>query len=296
MNETPDKVDAYVEVELQVPRPHADAVCDFIVDNIAGGVVLEEEEGSRQIGIKFYVAGGTDGDFQKPLTAFLSALDSPSIRQPIDIKSHVVVKMSWEDEYRKSVRAIAIGSDIIIRPAWDETTPPAKYDIVIEPKMAFGTGNHETTRGCLLAVHGNFKPGMRFLDVGCGSGILSILADKMQAGSIKAVDYDPIAVDNSRENFQINKVTAPHEVHCGSIETCDGDTPYEFVCANIIKSTILEMLERLDALTCDGGILVLSGLLKQDLADIETALKGRGLSDYEVLTDAEWRTVIVSKG
>ena len=296
MNKTSDRVDAYIEVALEVPRPHADAVCDFIIDNISNGIVLEEEEGSRYVGIKFYIPRNTDRDFRTSLSTFLSALDSPTMPQPLDVKSRIVKNTSWEDEYRKSVTAITIGDDIVVRPSWDETTPRAKYDIILEPKMAFGTGKHETTRGCLRAVRGYFKPGMRFLDVGCGSGILSILADKMQAAGIKAIDYDPIAADNSLENFRINNTTAPYEIICGSIEICAGDVPYEFVCANIIKSTILEMLERLDALTCHGGILVLSGLLVQDMPDIEVALKGRGLVNFEILTDAEWRTVIVSKG
>jgi ribosomal protein L11 methyltransferase len=137
---------------------------------------------------------------------------------------------------------------------------------------------------------------MRFLDVGCGSGILSIMADKMRTAGIKAIDFDPIAVDNSLENFMINTVSAPYEIVCGSIEVCAGDTPYEFVCANIIKTSILEMLEKLDALTSGGGILVLSGLIAQDMPDIEAALKGRGLVNFEILADAEWRTIIVSKG
>jgi ribosomal protein L11 methyltransferase len=170
-----------------------------------------------------------------------------------------------------------------------------RYEIIIEPRLAFGTGSHATTHGSLLAVRRAFRSGNRFLDMGTGSGILAVLADKMGAVYIKAVDYDPVAVDNCRENFEINRVAAPYEVALGSIEVCDGDEPYQFVAANIILVTILEMLDRLIALTAPGGILVLSGLLEQDGPAVSEALRARGQTRFTVDQHEQWLTLTVER-
>jgi ribosomal protein L11 methyltransferase len=139
-----------------------------------------------------------------------------------------------------------------------------------------------------------FKPGWRFLDVGCGSGVLSILADKMQAGSIKGVDTDPLAVENCRDNFAINNVTTPFEVLVGSIERCQGDLPYDFICANITKSALLALLEHMSALTADKGILVLSGLLDRDEEEMSNKLHS-SYASFSILRDNEWLTYTVFK-
>jgi ribosomal protein L11 methyltransferase len=210
------------------------------------------------------------------------------------IRQRSVANVEWEEKYRESVKPIFIGEDIIIRPPW--VGPMGRrYEIIIEPRLAFGTGSHATTHGSLLAVRRAFRSGNRFLDMGTGSGILAVLADKMGAVYIKAVDYDPVAVDNCRENFEINRVAAPYEVALGSIEVCDGDEPYEFVAANIILVTILEMLDRLIALTAPGGVLVLSGLLEQDGPAASDALRARGQTRFTVDQHEQWQTLTVER-
>ncbi|HPI33495.1 MAG TPA: 50S ribosomal protein L11 methyltransferase, partial [candidate division Zixibacteria bacterium] len=200
---------------------------------------------------------------------------------------------AWEEEYRRSVQPVVIG-DIVIRPPWAPAPIATPYDIVIEPKMAFGTGTHETTRSCLRIIRQHLQPGGRVLDLGCGSGILSILADKMGAGYIKAIDYDVTAIDNCRENFRRNAVAAPHDILFGSIGKCRGDRPYDLAVANIIKSTILEMLPRLVELTGRPGHLVLSGLLEQDVPEVAAGLDRLGAADRAVLPDNEWRTITIT--
>jgi ribosomal protein L11 methyltransferase len=159
--------------------------------------------------------------------------------------------------------------------------------------MAFGTGRHETTISCLEAVRTHFEPGMRFLDIGCGSGILSILAAKMGASYIKAVDYDLTAVENARENFDINQVEISYDILFGSVEKAEGDKPSDFVIANIIKSTILDMLDEVVAATARPGLLVLSGLLDKDEEDMNEALASAELSVYSVIPNNEWRTYVI---
>lgn len=285
---------SYRELKLTVPNGLVDLVCDFIIDNVAAGLVLEEEEGSPRTAIIFYPAlDDTEGPDR--LKQYLATLVGDQLDAMPEIAEKIVPEINWLEKYRQSVKPIRIGEDMVVRPTWAEPIEGVKYDIIIDPVMAFGTGSHATTRSSLLAVEARMEKGMRFLDMGTGSGILSILADKMGASYIKAIDYDQIAVENSGDNFNINKVTAPHDILLGSIERCDHDAPYEFVCANIIKVTILEMMNRLIALTSPGGWLVLSGLLEQDGPDIDAALAATGQTDLTILRDEEWLTYTVHR-
>jgi ribosomal protein L11 methyltransferase len=117
----------------------------------------------------------------------------------------------------------------------------------------------------------------------------------MGARYIKAIDYDLIAVDNCTENFDINGVRTPHEALFGSIEKCVGDPPYDFVCANIIKSTILPLLPRLIELTARGGLLVLSGLLDTDEDETSAALTRSNQDDFSILRDNKWITYTIRR-
>ncbi len=292
-----DSAEFWIDLSVEVPGSVCDAVCNFIIENLSSGVVLEDEDDSDVTVVRFYVPENDVGESRRKLHAYLSslhAMDNDLVSMP-EIREKKIKSAEWEDEYRKSVKITLIGDNVAVRPPWESPLDNVKYDIIIEPKMAFGTGAHESTRGCLLSISGNLTPGVRFLDLGCGSGILSILADKMKAGYIKAVDFDILAVENCGENFLINSVSAPHDIIHGSIEKCEDDEPYGFVCANIIKNTILEMLDRLNKLTASGGILVLSGLLDEDVPAISDGLKALGLADISIYPENEWRTLTIRK-
>ena len=284
---------AHRELKLSVPNQLVDLVCDFIVENIVNGLVLEEEENSPATTIIFYLPE-SDTESQGRLGGFLQSLIGQGLSAVPEITEKVIPEINWLEKYRQSVKPIRIGEDVVIRPTWADPVD-LTYEIVIDPVMAFGTGSHATTRSSLMAVRAEMKPGMRFLDMGAGSGVLSILADKMGAAYIKAVDYDPVAVDNCRDNFRINRVRSAYDILLGSIEKCGADEPYDFICANIIKVTILEMLKRLVALTSPGGWLVLSGLLEQDGPDVEAALDRLGQTDLSVLGDEGWLTYSIHR-
>ncbi len=285
--------EAYLETRVTVPQEHVDAVCDFIIVNIVSGLVLEEEDGASETGIIFYVPEDDHHSVAR-LSEYLGRLIEADGSAVPKIRQRRVENVEWLEEYRRSIRPVRVGDRIVVRPAWCEPQE-VPYEIIIDPKMAFGTGSHATTQGCLLAMDENFKKGMTFLDMGTGSGILSILADRMGAVRMKAVDYDEVAVENCRENFRINGVKTPCEIALGSIENCDGDAPYDFVVANIIKTTILSMLDRLLELTLPGGVLVLAGLLDQDESAITAALRKADQDDFSIRRDGQWFTYTVRR-
>jgi len=285
--------ESYIEVKVAVPREECDAVCNFIVENITNGMVLEDEEQSAVIIVTFYVPTNDQRDFRRALTDYLAIILPGGGIPPLQEK--IVQNVEWVEQYKASIQPIWITDDLLVRATWHAADPQAKYELVIEPKMAFGTGTHETTRSCLQIIRQQFRPGMRFLDLGVGSGILSILADKMGASFIKAIDYDLVAVDNCRENFELNGVRTAYQILFGSIEKCAGDAPYDFVCANIIKSTILPMLPRLIQLTARDGLLVLSGLLDSDEDDMTSGLEALGQRDLSILRDDKWLTYTVRR-
>ncbi len=289
-----EHVKEYVEYSIEVPKSLSDAICNFIVENISSGMVLEEEEDTQSIVIKFY-SDNEEKNYQEMLKDYISQIvDNPN--EIIEsIRKSKVQSISWEEEYKKSVKPLHIDGDILIKPTWDKNEYEATYQIIIEPKMAFGTGSHETTRSCLKIVKEYFEPDSRFLDFGCGSGILSVLADKMNAGYIKAIDYDIISVENSIENFRINDLTTPNDVLHGSLELCNDDEQYNFICANIIRSTIIQYLKQLLELTIPSGILVLSGLLNNDEPEIIEALDKYHTTDYKIQRDNEWSSFIIFK-
>jgi ribosomal protein L11 methyltransferase len=285
--------EVYFEARLVVPNNLVDAVTDFIVQNIVTGLVLEEEENARNTVIIFYIPPELSDSYRSPLMAYLSGIHA-DIDWEQRITSKEIHNVKWENEYRKSIRPFKVAEDVLVRPPWAEPSESVVYEIIIEPKMAFGTGTHETTRSCLRVIREQFQKEQRFLDLGCGSGILSILADKLGAKFIKAVDYDPIAVDNCAENFAINTVRTTHEILLGSLEACDGDDAYDFIAANIIKSTLLPWLPRLVELTVPGGKLMLSGLLAEDLEEITAGLSDLSQTNCSVIPENAWRTVIVT--
>lgn len=284
----------YIEARLEVPREYADAVCDFIIENIAGGIVLEEEEESPTVGIQFYVDEGKSS-YRDRLNDYVASILADSGVTPPQISERRIKNLEWIEEYRASVKPIRIAEDIVVRPPWHEPLPETRFDIVVEPRMAFGTGSHETTRSCMMIIRERFRTGTRFLDLGTGSGILSILAAKMGAAYIKAIDYDLAAVQNAKENFAINNISTAADILFGSVEKCEWDEPYDFVCANIIKSTILPMLGILVKLTRPGGTLVLSGLLSQDEEEISAAMRALGEPDFSILRDNKWLSYAATK-
>jgi ribosomal protein L11 methyltransferase len=265
------KAGRYFEASLAVPRSIHELISDYIIGNFAGGIIFEEEDHSDLIGLKFYVPESLGLGFRKNLSAYINSLESQSDFQESGIRVKVIEEMEWIQDYRNSVKPIII-DNVIIRPPWENIEDPDLIDLIIEPKMAFGTGRHETTRLCIREMLKYFKKDQSFFDLGCGSGILSILAARLGGNRIRAADIDQAAVDNCIENAAINKVKGKIEVSSGSIAVALNDTPYDFMAANLIKDTIINLYDDMSRVVKKSGILLLSGL-KSNASVLYTAGK-----------------------
>jgi ribosomal protein L11 methyltransferase len=213
-------------------------------------------------------------------------LPSSSVRE---MNVREVESADWLENWKQSWQPIEIGNRLIVAPPWSHV-PRNQNRIVIriEPGMAFGTGSHETTRLCLLAIEKYFD-GASFLDVGTGTGVLAIAAAKLFPEAIvSAYDTDADAIEIARENAQRNNV--PNiDFHVGTI----GETTpsASLVCANLTAPVIVELLPALVGATC--GRLILSGVLDTQLEMIETGLQKLGISDFDIEQDGEWLAIIV---
>jgi len=214
-------------------------------------------------------------------------LDSDAVES---VSWQTVEDRDWMAEWKKHWKPTITG-EFVVAPPWDESAYEGKIIIRIEPGMAFGTGTHETTRLCLGAIEKLFRPGMSFLDVGTGTGILAIAAAKIAGDNpacIEACDTDAEAVAIAVENAEINGVSTI-EFHPGSLSEAADE--FDFICANLTTDVILELLPALVGKS--RRFLVLSGILAEHLESVITALEGLGVRDCATETDGEWSAVTV---
>jgi ribosomal protein L11 methyltransferase len=186
-----------------------------------------------------------------------------------------VIEVDWSARYREQQPVVEVSRRLRIRPPW---APGSPDDIVIEARQAFGTGTHASTALALLALdrHLASQPAARVLDVGCGSGVLAISAARAGATSVFACDTDFQAARETLENALSNRVGRALRIWCGSLASCRLRS-VDLVIANLIRREIMPLLPDLAALLANEGWIWLSGLLVQDLAEVEEALSRLGL-------------------
>ena len=180
----------------------------------------------------------------------------------------------WINNWKKYFKPIPVGEKLMIRPIWEEEiNTQGRIVLNLEPGLAFGTGTHETTRLCLELIERYMKPGDTFLDVGCGSGILSVAGLLLGAKSAVGVDIDELAVKTARQNAAMNQVEEKFTAVCGSL-TDRISGKYHFVAANIVADVILMLLKDIKAFMEPDAVLILSGIIDVRAQDVVTALAG----------------------
>ena len=211
------------------------------------------------------------------------------------IETTTIQDSDWENSWKDYFDILNIGEKFVIVPTWREyENEEGKYVINIDPGMAFGTGGHETTSLCIKNLEKYVKPHDNVIDVGCGSGILSIAASYLTDGSLKAVDLDKLAVDVSRENFALNNLENRIEVEEASLLTKE-TKKYDVIVANILAHIIELMLEDAYKLLEDGGYFITSGIIKDKKDELLEKMLEQGFKLVEETSDNEWYSFVVTK-
>ncbi len=307
----------WIEVQVSVAPEAVEAVSEIYYRFGANGVSIEEpieitadanlywdytdesmiDRSVESKVIAYYPSVGEEPDDKiKKIRQEIRDLESFGIRIGSGaIRVRTVKQEDWENSWKQYFKPIRVTDRIVIKPQWEEYSQgPDELMIQIDPGMAFGTGSHETTSMCLSALERYVRKGISVLDVGTGSGILSIAAALLGAERITGVDLDPVAVEVAKENVALNKVDRFVEIlHGDLVERID--RKYEIVVANIIAEAILILLESgVKNFVKDDGLLICSGIILEKEAAVIEKLQEIGFEIQAVDRRGEW-VCIVSK-
>lgn len=261
----------------------------------AGALGCEEKEG-------MFVGYFPDGDTAALRTAILQA--AARIQQaglPLPARKIVVERIpesDWHSQWHKHFAPVEIGTNLRIRPPWDESPPrKGRIDIVIDPGQAFGTGHHATTHLLLeeIAARAGRLP-LRALDIGTGSGILAITHARLcPASRIIACDIDPEAMENAVHNSRNNGTLSRTLFFVGSIDALGSGARFPMIYANLQRQLVVHMLPRVVALLESGGEAFLSGLLDTEQPEICRTLAGFPLQIEDIRQREEWIAIAVRR-
>jgi ribosomal protein L11 methyltransferase len=214
---------------------------------------------------------------------------------PADVSSRTVAEASWADAWKRHYKPVRVTERLTVSPVWEKVHPGQGETVIrLDPGMAFGTGTHSTTKMCLRLLEKYLRPGDRVIDVGCGSGILSIAAAKLGAGSVLAVDLDEVAVQKTRENVQLNGVQDQVSVRIGDLLTGvseEGDV----ILANLLAPIILRLVRDIHRVLTPGGRLIASGIVSVQIESVQEALTGAGLETVETIGEGDWVALVAKR-
>jgi ribosomal protein L11 methyltransferase len=311
----------WLEVSLTVDGELAESVADVLARFAPNGVMTEqgvkfndeEDEGTATgpITVRAYLEVN-DGleDLRQKLEESLFYL---GMIKPVPTPTYKqIADQNWMEAWKQHYRPILIGERLLILPAWLQNPEPIRIPIKIDPGMAFGTGTHPTTQLCLELMEKHFAnrktspnsqlpiPEYRVIDVGCGSGILSIAALKLGANKVLGVDIDIESVKNSRENADVNEIGDELILGQGSVtEILNGQFEFKsapLVVANILAPVLIRLFDAgLADLIESGGEIILSGILSHQAESVIEAGQGRGLIKGEVNQMGDWVAISLSK-
>lgn len=214
----------------------------------------------------------------------------------LEVSIKNLAQEDWENNWRQYFKPLYVGENIIIKPHWEEVSDcDGKLVFEIDPGMTFGSGQHETTRMCVEALEKYVKKGNTVADLGCGSGILSVIALLLGAEYAYAVDIDPNCEKIAYENAALNNVSKDiYKVECGNVlndkNLCKklSEEKYDIVVANIVADVIIPLSEKVRSFMKDGGYFITSGIIDFRMEEVKEALVSNGFEILEVKHDGDW--------
>ena len=241
----------------------------------------------------------TLGEIRSTL-AQLAASDSAHEFGTLHLAMANMSEQDWAENWKQYYKPIAVGEKILIKPEW-ETITDTGGRIVFEsnPGMSFGTGTHQSTQLCIELMESRIKGGMSVLDLGCGSGILSIIAILLGANSAVAVDIDPNAAKIAIDNAALNKVYPPaftamagNIITDTALQTQFSSEQYDIVFANIVADVIIALAPFVKGFLKKDGVLITSGIIADRLSEVKAALEQNGFTVQQVCVKDDWAAIV----
>ena len=317
----------WLELSVTAQPEAVEAISEVMSRYASGGVAIEEpyelaDDGQvalplsdAPVRVRVYVPADAAGEEARArIEEGMWHLRQIGFGEISEITVERMAEEDWANAWKEHFHVAHLGKRVVIKPSWREyEAKPGEVVVELDPGMAFGTGLHPTTRTCILAVEEAVKPGDRVLDVGTGSGILSLAALKLGAAEVLAVDVSPVAVEATRANAAANGVGDRIDVRLATLEGAAGEpfTPispevkvlsaaevgeYDVVLANIIARVIAQLAPALLRATRPGGILIASGIIAERRHEAEEPLRAAGLVDVRDYIEGDWVTLVGRRG
>jgi ribosomal protein L11 methyltransferase len=272
---------SYFEIKVKIEADYLDLMLSFVSDMIEDAVEYGDD----------FIIIRTENDTENIVENIKNYIEvlCEMLEKSIDFTINTEEKenIDWIQKYKDSVQPIAVGK-FYIRPTWYEPKDDL-IDIIINPALAFGSGHHPTTNSCINFISKYVNKDNTVVDVGCGSGILSIAATKLGA-IVDICDTDQQAIDSSKENFEFND-TKFNDSWTGSITTRKKE--YDVVIANIVADVLVFIAKDLKQSCKNGGKIILSGILEQNQQKVKDKFKECELIDS--FSDGEWVSLVYQK-
>jgi ribosomal protein L11 methyltransferase len=298
----------WLELSADVDSGDAEVVAEVLGRFGCGGVAIEEEaawgedEGhsaNQQRRARVSVFLPIDDSLPIKKSQLEGALTHLALKEPLELLQCETDDQQWETAWRKHYKTLKVGQRLIIKPAWEDYEGrPGQVVIELDPGMAFGTGQHATTRLCLVALERLLRPGALVLDLGTGSGIQAIAAAKLGASSVLALDISPTAVGIARSNIEASGLANLVTVGEGTLPWGQGNWQgsFDLVVANIVADVIEELAHPLAGSLKANGVLIAGGIIGERLGGVVKGLEEVGLDIIDVLAEGEWRTIVARAG